>query len=90
MLNGEIYNHKALRAECGGDSYFSTNSDSEPLINLYRKYGNAFFYFFYLFLSLLLGFDFIHKLNGMFAFVMVDEEKVIVFSLDQGGFFIVD
>jgi len=58
-VNGEIYNHKALRAELGVDFEFQTESDCEIILGLYKEHGV----------------NFIDKLNGMFAFILYDEEK---------------
>ena len=58
-VNGEIYNHKAIRAEFEGRYEFQTGSDCEVILALYREYGNAF----------------LDKLNGIFAFALYDEEK---------------
>ena len=38
IFNGEIYNHKDLRAEIG-EELFQTNSDTEVLLYGYRKWG---------------------------------------------------
>ena len=56
-VNGEIYNHRQLRAECG-DYAFRTGSDCEVILPLYRQFGT----------------EFLHKLNGIFAFVLYDEQ----------------
>ncbi|MFI5165772.1 MAG: asparagine synthase B [Thermoanaerobaculales bacterium] len=40
-VNGEIYNHRALRAECG-DYAFKTASDCEVILPLYERHGAAF------------------------------------------------
>ncbi|RFF31226.1 asparagine synthase B [Wenzhouxiangella sediminis] len=56
-VNGEIYNHRQLRAECS-DYAFRTGSDCEVILALYRRHGA----------------DFLNKLNGIFAFVLYDEE----------------
>jgi asparagine synthase (glutamine-hydrolysing) len=40
-VNGEIYNHQALRATLG-EYPFRTASDCEPIIPLYERYGPAF------------------------------------------------
>jgi len=40
-VNGEIYNHRALRAECG-DYPFKTASDCEVILPLYERHGAAF------------------------------------------------
>ena len=36
-INGEIYNHKELRAEINDESKFRTNSDCEPVVHLYEQ-----------------------------------------------------
>lgn len=59
-VNGEIYNHKALRAEMKSKPNFLTNSDCEVILHLYRERANL---------------DFLNELNGIFAFVLVDETK---------------
>lgn len=41
MVNGEIYNHAALRAEFPGYP-FQGRSDCEVILPLYEKYGPAF------------------------------------------------
>ncbi|HSH28131.1 MAG TPA: asparagine synthase B, partial [Wenzhouxiangella sp.] len=56
-VNGEIYNHRRLRDECG-DYAFQTGSDCEVILALYRRFGTGF----------------LHKLNGIFAFVLYDEQ----------------
>lgn len=57
IFNGEIFNYIELRDELKkqGES-FSTNTDSEVLIKIYKVYGEN-------------GFS---KLNGMWAFILVD------------------
>ena len=40
-VNGEIYNHKALRSEFP-DYPFKTSSDCEPILPLYERHGAAF------------------------------------------------
>ncbi|MEE4303654.1 MAG: asparagine synthase B [Wenzhouxiangella sp.] len=40
-VNGEIYNHRQLRAECG-DYAFRTGSDCEVILALYRRHGADF------------------------------------------------
>ena len=57
--NGEIYNHRALREDIGDNYVFSTGSDCEVILALYK----------------LKGINFIDDLNGMFAFALYDEEK---------------
>ena len=61
--NGEIYNHKEIRALFEGDYKFRTGSDCEVIIPLYKKYRES-------------G-DFtkmIEELSGIFAFALYDSE----------------
>lgn len=58
-VNGEIYNHKELKAELGDKYSYQTNSDCEVILALYQEYGC----------------DFLDKLNGIFAFVLYDKTK---------------
>lgn len=58
-VNGEIYNHREIRAEFAGKYDFRTGSDCEVILALYRLYGV----------------DFIEKLSGIFAFALYDEER---------------
>ncbi|QGS59718.1 asparagine synthase B [Shewanella algae] len=58
-VNGEIYNHKELKAELGDKYRYQTNSDCEVILALYQEYGC----------------DFLDKLNGIFAFVLYDKAK---------------
>ncbi|TVL02900.1 asparagine synthase B [Shewanella algae] len=58
-VNGEIYNHKELKAELGDKYSYHTNSDCEVILALYQEYGC----------------DFLDKLNGIFAFVLYDKAK---------------
>lgn len=58
-VNGEIYNHKELKAELGEKYSYQTNSDCEVILSLYQEYGV----------------DFLDKLNGIFAFVLYDKTK---------------
>ncbi|WP_163936095.1 asparagine synthase B [Paraferrimonas sp. SM1919] len=55
-VNGEIYNHKELKAELGDKYTYQTESDCEVILALYQEYGN----------------DFLDKINGIFAFVLYD------------------
>lgn len=57
--NGEIYNHRDLRAELESDYAFKTQSDCEVILALYEKEGK----------------DFVKKLNGIFAFAIYDQSK---------------
>ena len=57
--NGEIYNHRELRAPYESSYAFKTQSDCEVILALYEKEGK----------------DFVNKLNGIFAFAIYDESK---------------
>jgi asparagine synthase (glutamine-hydrolysing) len=57
-VNGEIYNHRELRAELAAPYEFQTESDCEIILPLYREQGP----------------DFLDRLNGIFAFVLYDAE----------------
>ena len=58
-VNGEIYNHKEIRARYADKFNFQTDSDCEVILALYQELGE----------------DFLEELNGIFAFVLYDEEK---------------
>ena len=58
-VNGEIYNHRDIRAAFAGKYEFQTGSDCEVILALYRQYG----------------IDFIERLSGIFAFALYDEER---------------
>ncbi len=58
-VNGEIYNHQALRASLGEKYAFQTESDCEVILALYQEKGPAF----------------LDELQGMFAFILYDTEK---------------
>ncbi len=59
-FNGEIYNYKELRAELEKKGYiFSTQSDTEVILKAYEGYGS----------------ECPKYLDGMFAFVIWDDEK---------------
>ncbi|EIC84505.1 asparagine synthase B [Serratia sp. M24T3] len=58
-VNGEIYNHQALRAALGDKYAFQTESDCEVILALYQEKGPAF----------------LDELQGMFAFILYDTEK---------------
>ena len=57
--NGEIYNHRELRAPYESTYAFKTQSDCEVILASYEKEGSAF----------------VEKLNGIFAFAIYDEAK---------------
>lgn len=57
VFNGEIYNHKELRAELEQKGHiFKTNADTEAILHGYEEYGC----------------DLFPRLRGMFAFVIYD------------------
>ena len=58
-VNGEIYNHQEIRRLYAGKYEFQTGSDCEVILALYREKG----------------INFLEDLNGIFAFVLYDEEK---------------
>ncbi|BBN80425.1 asparagine synthetase B [Pseudoalteromonas sp. A25] len=61
VFNGEVYNHADLRKELVEKYSFKTKSDTEAMLYAYIEYGD----------------EFVHKLRGMFSFVIynsVDDE----------------
>ncbi|KAK2466985.1 hypothetical protein APHAL10511_001243 [Amanita phalloides] len=56
-VNGEIYNHLSLRADLDPATLFKTKSDCEIILPLYKKYDK----------------ELCSLLDGMFAFVLLDE-----------------
>ena len=70
-FNGEIYNHRELRAELEAAGHvFSTRSDSEVLVHGYEQWGDAL----------------PDRLRGMFAFVIYDRrDRSLFFARDPFG-----
>jgi asparagine synthase (glutamine-hydrolysing) len=65
VFNGEIYNYKALAESLAEPSdHPDTQSDTEVLLQLYRKYGS----------------EMVHHLRGMYAFVIWDEQRQQAFA----------
>lgn len=62
-VNGEIYNHMALRDKLKKTHLWQTKSDCECILYLYDEYGP----------------DCLNMLNGMFAFILYDKTKGIFF-----------
>ena len=58
-VNGEIYNHKAIRERTAHKYQYQTNSDCEVILALYQEKG----------------IQCIEDLNGIFAFALYDIEK---------------
>lgn len=58
-VNGEIYNHQEIRERYKGKYDFQTGSDCEVILPLYCDKGM----------------NFLEEINGIFAFVLYDEEK---------------
>ncbi len=79
--NGEIYNHKEIRAQFNGSYNFRTGSDCEVIIPLYKKFRDS------------AGADgrpdfsaMIECLSGIFAFALYDSERdVYLVARDQIG-----
>ena len=70
VANGEIYNHKELRAELGiTNEELTTDSDSEIIIHGYKKLGN----------------EICNKLIGMFGFVLITESGDVLACRDKVG-----
>ena len=69
--NGEIYNYKELKNKLVNKGYyFSTESDTEVIVNLFQHYGVQCF----------------KKLNGMFAFAIYDIKRDrLIIARDRYG-----
>jgi asparagine synthase (glutamine-hydrolysing) len=65
VFNGEIYNFQEVKVDLIKKKYnFRTESDTEVICAAYLEYG----------------YDFLHKLNGMFSFVIYDKKRNIFFG----------
>lgn len=65
VFNGEIYNFPEIRDELAAAGHrFSSETDTEVLLAAYRQWGRAC----------------LDRFNGMFAFVLLDRERGVVFA----------
>ena len=62
ICNGEIYNFRQIREQLTPKYHFTTRSDSETALHLYREKGPAA----------------VRELDGMFAFAIFDEDRFIL------------
>jgi len=62
ICNGEIYNFRRIRERLRGKYHFTTHSDSEVALHLYREKGP----------------DAVRELDGMFALAIFDEDKFLL------------
>jgi asparagine synthase (glutamine-hydrolysing) len=71
VFNGEIYNYRELRRQLEADGYrFSSQSDTEVLLHLYRKRGP----------------ELVRHLRGMYAFALWDEkQQALLLARDPFG-----
>lgn len=69
-FNGEIYNHRQLRAELSDGRPWGTDTDTEVVLRAWRRWGPEMLRFF----------------NGPFALVVVDPARDVVFlARDRAG-----
>jgi len=65
VFNGEIYNYEKLRRELQGKGHhFKSRGDSEVILHLYEEEGEAC----------------VQRLRGMFAFMVYDRKKDLIFG----------
>jgi len=70
VFNGEIYNYKEIKSELASHFNFKTGSDTEVIMQLYKKYGH----------------DALKKFNGMFSFAYWNQEKETLYiARDRAG-----
>ncbi|TMC21989.1 MAG: asparagine synthase (glutamine-hydrolyzing) [Chloroflexi bacterium] len=63
VFNGEIYNHHKLRTDLKRKGHiFTTETDTEVVLHLYEEMGD----------------DCVHHLHGMFAFAILDGERLFL------------
>ena len=59
LFNGEIYNFQEIKKKYLSNENFSSTSDTEVILKLYQKYGS----------------DYFNELNGIFSFIIYDNNK---------------
>ncbi|MDA1040235.1 MAG: asparagine synthase (glutamine-hydrolyzing) [Planctomycetota bacterium] len=64
VFNGEIYNHPELSNRFSTEQPYRTTSDTETILRAYGHYGTAC----------------VHHLEGMFAFVLFDRSRRMLFG----------
>ncbi|MCE2929661.1 MAG: asparagine synthase (glutamine-hydrolyzing) [Candidatus Caenarcaniphilales bacterium] len=71
VFNGEIYNYKELKSNLEKQGFeFRTDSDTEVVLHLYKKYGK----------------EFLKYLNGMFAIALWDcDTQELIIARDRMG-----
>ena len=70
VVNGEIYNHREIRAHLASRHIFRTHSDAEVVVHLYEERGSAF----------------VEDLNGMYAIAIWDRrERKLLLARDRLG-----
>ena len=62
VCNGEIYNFRALKKKLNGAFRFTTQSDTEVILHLYKKHGS----------------DCVKQLEGMFAFAIFEGDNFML------------
>jgi len=62
ICNGEVYNFEALRRSIQNRCHFTTNSDTEVILQLYLQKGP----------------ESLTQLDGMFAFAIFDDERIML------------
>lgn len=63
VINGEIYNHRALREQLGSDVPWRGTSDTETVLHAYARWGHGM----------------LDRMKGMFAFAIYDHARQELF-----------
>ena len=71
ICNGELFEHPELRLALEAKGHvFATSTDTEVIVHLYEEYGE----------------EFIHRLQGQFAFSLVDlRRRIVLLARDRVG-----